>query len=57
MQTAPIDLTRLARRIRLLIPSASGDVRAALEEIRAELEALAAPLASVTYLAGRKVPR
>jgi len=48
------DLARIARRVRLLIPNASGDVRAELEEIRAELEALVGPVASVTSLASRR---
>jgi hypothetical protein len=42
--------------VRLLIPSTSGDVRAELEEIRADLEALAGPMAEAVSLASRKVP-
>ena len=44
------DLARIARRVRLLIPSTTGDVRAELEEIRVELDAMVGPVADVVPL-------
>lgn len=43
-------LERLARKVRMLLPHVAGDVRAELEEIRAELEALSGPSATIVSI-------
>jgi hypothetical protein len=48
------ELETIARRIRLLIPSTSGGIRAELESIRNELEALVGARAEVIALASRR---
>lgn len=54
--TGPSDpsVARIARRVRLLVPHASGDLRAELVEIRDALEALVGPGADVVPLASRR---
>jgi hypothetical protein len=45
-------LARVLRRVRLLIPNTSGDVRAELEEIAADVERMLGPGATVVPIRG-----